>query len=189
MKKIAFILAALALCIQAQADDHTLSTTDGVTYTGITLQRAEPDGVYIEYALPGGGLGMSKIKFNRLSRTQRYQFGYNRSAARAYQDAVAAANDQTAQELTRWSDTERDARHQRDAENERAYAGRMAEISRLNAARAADFYRDTASSGSIPDASLSFGAGLSTGGASTQRTFSNPSTDVIPNRGVTIRSH
>jgi hypothetical protein len=44
-----------------------ITTTDGKTYDHITAQRTDPDGLYIEYAPGGKGMGGAKLKFNRLS--------------------------------------------------------------------------------------------------------------------------
>ena len=51
MKALVFALLGVALCLPVQS--ATITTTDGVTYNNITAQRADPDGLYLEYALPG----------------------------------------------------------------------------------------------------------------------------------------
>ena len=188
MKRIIITLAALALCVQARAQDNTLSTTDGISYTGITLKRIEPDGMYIEYTIPGGGIGMSKIKFERLSGAIRSQFGYSETAAHDYEASVAQANATVAQELNQRYEIERNARHQRESENERAYAGRMAEITRLNQAQAAAFYRNATIDWKQPG-SFELSSGFTAGRSSTQTSYTPPALDLFPNRGVTIKSH
>src|SRR5580658_7828567 len=99
MKNTLITLAALALCLPAGAQASTISTTDGVTYADIKFERVEPDGLYIEYPLPGGGLGMSKIKFNRLSRAEQKKFGFDSEAAHDYEAEITTANNNAAQEL------------------------------------------------------------------------------------------
>ena len=65
-----FSLIAIALTVAGRvslaADTFpALSTTDGKTYDHISVQRADPDGLYIEYTLPGNGVGSAKVKFTR----------------------------------------------------------------------------------------------------------------------------
>jgi hypothetical protein len=189
MKTIFLALIALGLCAQAQS--RTLSTTDGATYTGITTQRIEPDGLYIEYTLPGGGLGMSKIKFDRLSRVQQKQYGFDADAARDYEAEVAQANEDCSQELIHRAQIERDARHDRDLENERAYSARMTAIAQLNAAQSAAFYSSCKSTIDGHGGGLSYGTEATTGpGPLTQTSYSSGlSADTFPNRGITTRSH
>jgi hypothetical protein len=182
MKNIVITLAALALCLSARAANHTLSTEDGETYTGITLARLEPDGVYIEYSIPGGGFGMSKVKFSRLSPAQQKEFGYDKGQAQNYEAAVAQANDNAAEELIQRAQAERDARHQREIENERAYPGRMTEITRLNTAMANAFYDSMRSTESKPNTASfqnSYGGEFAPGHILTQTTFSPGTPDVF----------
>ena len=188
MKRIIITFAALALCFAARAQDNTLSTTDGVAYRGISFQRVEPDGIYIEYAIPGGGMGMSKIKFDRLPRNVQKQFGYNKDTARDYEAQVAQANQDAANELNQRYETRQAARRQRDQENQNAYAGRMAEMSRINAAQAAAFYRSMTSNPQS-ERSIEYGTQGTTGHVSTQTTFTTLTPDIFPNRGTTIKSH
>src|SRR5580700_8475488 len=99
MKTIVLALIGLGLCAQARSGN--LSTSDGVTYNNITAQRADPDGLYIEYSLPGGGLGMSKVKFSRLSPDQQKQFGYDAGKAKDFEAKVAAVTEDWRQENAR----------------------------------------------------------------------------------------
>lgn len=191
MKNIILTLTALALCLSAQAGNHTLTTTDGDTYTGITLARVEPDGLYIEYSIPGGGIGMSKVKFDRLNAAQQKQFNYSRSLARDYEAAVTQANDDAAQDLIHRAQVERDAQRQRDLENERAYPSRMVEITRLNAAQAALFYRTTAAE-HVPTSSLIYGTDFTAGHPTSQTSYAPATPDIFPNRNVntvTTKTH
>ena len=99
MKTVILALIGLGLCAQARSSN--LSTTDGVTYNHITAQRVEPDGLYIEYTLPNGGIGMSKVKFSRLSADQQKQFGYDAAKAKDYEAGVAKANEEFRQQCVR----------------------------------------------------------------------------------------
>jgi hypothetical protein len=92
-----------------------ITTTDGQTYDHITAQRTDPDGLYVEYTLPGGGMGAAKVKFSRLSARLRKQCGYSSWAARDYEDATAEG----ARAYQAWADQEDVARQRAQAE---AYA-------------------------------------------------------------------
>ena len=109
------LLVALALCMPARS--NTITTTDGVAYNNVTTQRADPDGLYIEYTLPGGGVGMSKVKYSRLSADQQKQFGFDAAKAHDYEAQVAKANEDFRQESLRdeqIAQAARRAREQRD---------------------------------------------------------------------------
>ena len=89
-------LLAIALtfaCRVSLAADNfpVLTTTDGKTYDHISVQRADPDGLYIEYTLPGNGVGSAKVKFTRLSAELQKQHAYDPAAAQQYATAQAQA--------------------------------------------------------------------------------------------------
>jgi len=183
MKNIIMTLSALALCLQAQGHDTTLTTKDGTTYNGITRERVEPDGLYIEYALPGGGIGMSKVKYGRLSSALQKHFGFDSGEAQAYEAAITQANDDVARELMHRYEVERDTRRARDAENLRAYPGRMLEIMKVNQALANAYYATCTSSG-VPASSLSYGANFGAGRSSTETVSGPTGVDLFPDRYV-----
>jgi hypothetical protein len=135
MKTVIIALIALGLCTPAWS--VSISTTDGVTYNNVTTQRVDPDGLYIEYTMPNGGLGMSKIKFSRLSADQQKQFGYDATKARDYELGVAKAAEDNRQESIRMEQIAQAARHTRDAENERASTSRFIAVSQANAVQSA----------------------------------------------------
>lgn len=89
MKNFLLVLVTMGLCAAARSE--SLTTSDGVTYNGITTRRVEPDGLYIEYMPAGGGMGMSKVKFARLSPEQQKQFGYDPDKARDFEARNAKA--------------------------------------------------------------------------------------------------
>jgi hypothetical protein len=91
--KIASLMVMLAAVRLAIATDAfpTITTTDGKTYDHITAQRADPDGLYIEYAPGGKGIGSAKLKFNRLSANLQKQYGYDADAAKKYEDETYKA--------------------------------------------------------------------------------------------------
>jgi hypothetical protein len=90
---IATFLAMAAGVRLAMATDTfpAITTMDGKTYDHITAQRADPDGLYIEYAPGGKGMGSAKLKFNRLSADLQKQYGYDADAARKYEDETYKA--------------------------------------------------------------------------------------------------
>jgi hypothetical protein len=92
--RIALLVVLIASGQAAIASDSfpAITTTDGKTYDHITAQRADPDGLYIEYAPGGKGLGSAKLKFGRLSNDLQKQYGYDADAARKYEDETYKAN-------------------------------------------------------------------------------------------------
>jgi hypothetical protein len=134
MKIIVFVISAMLLCCEARCT--SISTTDGMTYNNISAQRVDPDGLYVEYTLPGGGVGMSKIKFSRLSPDQQKQFRFDANKARDYETGVAKANDDFGQEALREGQIENAARLARNQDNERVAESRMMAMTQLQAAQA-----------------------------------------------------
>jgi hypothetical protein len=134
MKTVAIALALFALC--ATARSASLSTTDGVTYNNITTQRVDPDGLYIEYTLPGGGLGMSKVKFSRLSTDLQKQFGFDAAKAHEYEVQVAKATEDFRQESLRLGQIAQTTLHVREDQDARILNDRMIALAQIQAAQA-----------------------------------------------------
>ncbi len=112
-------------CIVAAAGIYPpITTTDGKTYDHITTQRTDPDGLYIEYTLPGNGMGAAKVKFSRLSSRLRKLCGYNASAGRQYEEDAYAG------ELAyqAWADQQAAARQKAKAD---AYAYEVQEATMM----------------------------------------------------------
>lgn len=138
MKNIIIAVIGLGVCLQAGAT--SITTTDGKTYNDITSQRVDPDGVYIEYTLAGGGIGMSKVKFARLSEDQQKQYGYNAANAAAYTTAVAKANEDFRQESIRFDQlaaAQRATRQAQEAEMEKVMTDRMIAMAQIKQQQAA----------------------------------------------------
>jgi hypothetical protein len=94
MKTAVTILLALFAAgrvILAADSFPAITTTDGKTYDHITAQRADPDGLYIEYTPAGNGIGTAKVKFARLSADLQKQFGYDADAAKQYESEACKA--------------------------------------------------------------------------------------------------
>jgi len=62
-----------------------IKTIDGKTYTGLRVQRVEPDGLVTEYRPAGGGMGITKIKFKDMPANLQQQYNYNPTNASAYE--------------------------------------------------------------------------------------------------------
>ncbi len=137
MKTVILALIGLGFCVQARSESVT--TTDGATYNNITAQRVDPDGLYLEYTLPGGGFGMSKVKFTRLSADQQKQFGYDADKARDYETKVAKANEDYRQQCIKWDETAKSQRAEQQAredQQDKALNERIAALTQLKQAEA-----------------------------------------------------
>lgn len=66
-----------------------ITTLDGTTYKGVTVQKIDPDGLTIAYAPATGGIGAAKIKFKNLSEDLQRQFNYNPENAATYETQQA----------------------------------------------------------------------------------------------------
>jgi hypothetical protein len=114
--QIATFLALAAACRLAVASDAfpAITTTDGKTYDHITTQRVDPDGLYIEYAPGGKGMGSAKLRFSRLSVDLQKQYGYDADAAKKYEDETYQAT----LAFRTWADQQEAARQKARAEAE-----------------------------------------------------------------------
>jgi len=110
----------------------TITTTDGDTYDGVSLIRAEPDGYLVNYNAGGNNVGVAKIKFARLSPELQRQSGYDPNKATEYEAKVANAGEDFAQARLAWQQAkaanERDrlARETREADDAAAAAAERA---------------------------------------------------------------
>jgi hypothetical protein len=131
------LLIGLGLCPQARSED--LTTVDGTTYHNITAQRADPDGLYVEYTPTGGGLGLAKVKFSRLTADQQKQFGYDPGKARDYEAQVAKATEDWRQQTLRSeqvAQAQRAAQQAQQIESERLMNDRIMAMAQLKQAEA-----------------------------------------------------
>jgi hypothetical protein len=62
-----------------------ITTRDGKTYQGVTVQRVDPDGLTVGYAVAGGGPGAAKIKFKNLPDDLQRQYKYDPDKAAAFE--------------------------------------------------------------------------------------------------------
>lgn len=138
MKTTILALLALGLCAPVFAAD-SLVTTDGTHYDNITYQRVDPDGLYIEYKIPWKGIGMAKVKFNRLTEDQRKEFGIDPARAKDFEAQVAKANEEwraNAQKSEQQALTLRATREAQAIEQESATTQRILAMAQLKQAEA-----------------------------------------------------
>jgi hypothetical protein len=62
----------------------TITLNSGKTYESARLVSADPSGLTIEYAPPGGGIGLAKIRFSSLPDSLARDFGYDPAKAAAF---------------------------------------------------------------------------------------------------------
>lgn len=66
-----------------------ITTLDGTTYKGVTVQKVDADGLRIGYTPAGGGIGATKLKFENLAESVQKQYGYDPQRAAAYEEGQA----------------------------------------------------------------------------------------------------
>jgi len=88
MKCVIFI-GAMVLCTTLDAAD-SITTRNGKIYTNAVIQRADPDGVVIEYIPQPGSVGIAKLKFANLPDELRKQYNYNPTDAAIFEQNQAA---------------------------------------------------------------------------------------------------
>jgi hypothetical protein len=92
MQSMRFIIGgavALGMALGA-AETDSITTRDGTTYTNAAIQRTDPDGIVIEYALRPGSLGIAKLKFANLPDELQKRYNYNPADARIFEQNQAA---------------------------------------------------------------------------------------------------
>lgn len=82
-------LTAALMCCTVIADDIT--TSEGKTYHGVTVNRAEPDGLLLTYQPEGGGIGIAKVKFAVLPEKLQREYGYDAQKSAAFESDQARA--------------------------------------------------------------------------------------------------
>ena len=73
------------------AQPGEITTLDGKSYKGVSVQRVDPDGLMIGYAAAGGGISLSKIKFKNLPTDLQRRYNYDPDKAAAYEAKQAQA--------------------------------------------------------------------------------------------------
>ncbi len=87
-----FIIAgAAALCATLDAaETNSITTRDGITYTNAVIQRADPNGIVIEYVPRPGSVGIAKLKFANLPDDLQKRYNYNATDAQIFEQNHAA---------------------------------------------------------------------------------------------------
>ena len=88
MKHLIFV-GAMALGAALNAAD-SITTRNGITYTNAVIQRADPDGLVIEYAPQPGSVGIAKLKFANLPDEVRKRYDYKPTDATTFEQNQAA---------------------------------------------------------------------------------------------------
>jgi hypothetical protein len=132
MKTTILALIAVGFCAATYAD--SLVTTDGTHYDNITMKRVDPDGLYIEYTLPGNGMGMSKVKFNRLPDDQQKQF--DAAKAREFEAQCNKATEDWRAAAARSESEARTTRAQQEAQANQDQTQRLIALAQLKQAEA-----------------------------------------------------
>jgi len=120
------------------AETDSITTRNGITYTNAVIQRADPDGVVIEYAPQPGSVGMAKLKFANLPDELRKRYNYNTTDAQIFEHNQAAGNARREQEIAQ-AESEKQRRHdelvQQRAAKEAALEARLQEAAAMAAAQ------------------------------------------------------
>jgi len=77
----------------------TIITLDGMVYRNAKVQKVMPDGLLINYKPAGGGLGITKIKFQDLPGNWQSYYGYNATNAAAFEKGEAQSASQLREHL------------------------------------------------------------------------------------------
>lgn len=125
MKTNHFIIAgAVALCATLDAaETNSITTRDGITYTNAVIQRADPNGIVIEYVPRPGSVGIAKLKFANLPEEIQRRYNYNATDAQIFEQNQSAGIARRQEEIEQGEIEKRrlhEATVQRRAEEEAA---------------------------------------------------------------------
>lgn len=101
VQKLSMVLATvLSGCLGATAQGDTrqplaqITTSDGQIYRNVTVLRADPDGLLVNYQPEPAGIGLAKLKFRNLPDSLRSQYGYDAAKAEGFETQQAQATGQ-----------------------------------------------------------------------------------------------
>lgn len=84
---------------------NEITTRDGTTYKGVTVQKVDADGLRIGYTPAGGGIGATKLKFENLLESVQKQYGYDPQRAATYEEEQAKLRaDETSRQVAQESE-------------------------------------------------------------------------------------
>lgn len=137
-KHFIFIGAAALCTALGAAETDSITTRNGTTYTNAVIQRADPDGVVIEYAPQPGSVGIAKLKFANPPEELRKRYNYTASDALIFEQNQAAGTARRQEEIAQ-GETEKERRHdklvQHRTEEEAALEAKRQEAAMLAAAQ------------------------------------------------------
>src|SRR6187397_3061588 len=92
MQRKHFIIACAVVlsAILDAAETNSITARDGVTYTNAVIQRADPNGIVIEYTPRPGSVGIAKLKFANLPDELQRRYNYNATDAQIFEQNHAA---------------------------------------------------------------------------------------------------
>ena len=131
---VGVVALGTALCA---AETNSITTRNGITYTNAVIQRADPDGVVIEYTPRPGSVGIAKLKFANLPDELRKQYNYNATDAVTFEQNQAAGIARRQEEIARGEIEKRrnDELVQQRAEEAAALEARRQEAAAMAAAQ------------------------------------------------------
>jgi hypothetical protein len=109
-KHFIFVGAVALWTALGAAETDSITTRNGVIYTNAVIQRADPDGVVIEYAPQPGSVGIAKLKFANLPDELRKRYNYNTTDALIFEQNQAAGIARRQEEIAQ-AETEKKRRH------------------------------------------------------------------------------
>jgi len=120
------------------AETDSVTTRNGITYTNAVIQRADPDGVVVEYAPQPGSVGIAKLKFANLPDELRKRYNYNATDAVTFEQNQAAGIARRQEEIAQGA-IEKKRRHdefvQQRADEEAALEAKRQEAAAMAAAQ------------------------------------------------------
>ena len=119
--KLFIIAGAVALSAAlGAAETNSITTRDGITYTNAVIQRADPNGIVIEYAPRPGSVGIAKLKFANLPDELQKRYNYSATNALVFEQNHAAGIARRQQEIEQGEIEKKRLQDQRRAEEEAA---------------------------------------------------------------------
>jgi hypothetical protein len=120
------------------AETDSITTRDGITYTNAVIQRADPNGLVIEYAPRPGSVGIAKLKFANLPDELRRRYNYNATDALIFEQNHAAGIARRQEQIERGEiekQRQYDVLVQKRAEKDAALEAKMQEAAAMAAAQ------------------------------------------------------
>jgi hypothetical protein len=121
----------------------TLTTLNGDTFAGVHIEKVEPIGLVISYQTPGGGLGITTVRFEDLPDAIREKYGFDPKKAATFDAAEKKAtadmtqhliaNEQNAKQVIAQREAAEAAAEQQAQEQQKLAAQKAAEAAAIQA--------------------------------------------------------